>query len=448
MSKLTDTNLCFAIRLYMFASPNRFRVKQLIKCLARRAMSKQKPQKMKKQLLFIAFAGLFTTMASAADLYVRDLGAGGAYPTIGAAITAAVDGDRIIIRPKSGSLPYIENITIDKSLSFVSEINFSKYILQGTISVTPAAGRTVTIHNIQISGTNAISVTADTTGGRTTLSLLNAITSSVNAAMANTTLNMSGCTGTAVAFTHGRFTGNKVTSFTVNTATIDTNPATDDIEIIANAISGTGIALSMTQKNYNFRILNNFIGSGYVNIQAVKNNSTNEIINNVISSSTDTSGNSILYSITIYSPAGFTGLVSVLNNVLYYASSSYSYYYPVIANGVSCYVYYNISNSNQYHSSFIMPSITNSGDNTNTVMSLNTSVYTINGLPANSGSPEDDYADTDLSRNNHGNFGGSDNWMNYWPGSGDKPQVNYLKTPRRIYTGTTEMNATGSGFSK
>ena len=83
---------------------------------------------MKKQLLFIAIAGLFSSMASAADLYVRDLGAGGSYATISAAITAASDGDRIIIRPKASNLPYIENLTIDKSLSFVSEINFSRYV--------------------------------------------------------------------------------------------------------------------------------------------------------------------------------------------------------------------------------------------------------------------------------------------------------------------------------
>mgnify|MGYP002479593447 CR=1 FL=1 len=62
---------------------------------------------MKRQLFFMALAGLFSSIASAADLYVRDLGAGGAYSSISAAITAATNGDRIIIRPKAGSLPYI-----------------------------------------------------------------------------------------------------------------------------------------------------------------------------------------------------------------------------------------------------------------------------------------------------------------------------------------------------
>ena len=396
---------------------------------------------MKKQLFFIAIASLFTSIASAADLYVRDLGAGGSYSTISAAITAANDGDRIIIRPKAGSLPFIENLTIDKSLSFVSEINFSKYILQGTITVTPAAGRVVTINNLQISGTNAISVSGDTTGGRTTLNLLNSTTAAVNAGVANTTLNMSGCTGTAIAMSHGRVTGNKLTSININTPTIDTNPSTDDIEIIANAFSVSGIAINLNQKNYNFRVLNNFAGTGYITILAVKNNSTNEIINNVISSTNTSNANN---SIQVSSPAGFTGLVSILNNVFYYIGPTYGTFYPVTASGVSCYVYYNVSNY-----SVTMPTITNSGNNNTASITLNTTNYTVNGLAANTGSPEDDFADIDLSRNDRGNFGGSDTWANYWPTTvGNKPQVNYLKTPRRIYTGTTEMNATGSSYSK
>jgi hypothetical protein len=396
---------------------------------------------MKKQLLFIAIASLFTSMASAADLYVRDLGAGGSYSTISAAITAANDGDRIIIRPKAGSLPFIENLTIDKSLSFVSEINFSKYILQGTITVTPAAGRVITINNLQISGNNTISVSADTTGGRTTLNLLNSTTAGVNAGVANTSLNMSGCTSAGITMTHGRITGNKMTSININTTTIDTDPSTDDIEIIANAFSVSGTAIYLNQKNYNFRILNNFAGTGYISVLAVKNGSTNEIINNVISSTNTSNAN---YSIQVSSPAEFNGLISILNNVFYYMGPTYGTFYPVTASGVSCYVYYNISNY-----SVTMPSITNSGDNNTASISLNTTTYTVNGLTANTGSPEDDFADIDLSRNDRGNYGGSNSWTNYWPTAvGNKPQVNYLNTPRRIYTGTTEMNATGSGYSK
>ena len=86
---------------------------------------------MKKIVLFSAIASLFTTITSAADLYVRENGANGAYATVSAAITAATNGDRIIIKPKTANAAYVENITINKSLTFVSETNYQKYKLQG-----------------------------------------------------------------------------------------------------------------------------------------------------------------------------------------------------------------------------------------------------------------------------------------------------------------------------
>jgi len=405
---------------------------------------------MKKQLL-IAIAGLFTAMANATDLYVRDGGAGGAFSTISAAIAQASNGDRIIIRPKSGSLPYVENLTIDKSLSFVSETNFAKYILQGTVAVTPGAGRTVTINNLQISGGGAITISEETLGGRTTLNLLNSITAAVNAAQTNTTLNMSGCQSTTVALTHGRCTANKVTSFTINATALDTSLSDDDIEIIANAISGSDIAFAMNQKDYVLKFYNNYLTNGYMTIDGAKTGSYNEIANNVVQSSTGANFN-IYSSINLNLQAGNTAIFSVINNVLFYSVNSYTGYRPVyvIGAGATAYVYYNICNSNQYVSSFSTTGITNAGNNTSSSISKNTATYTVTGTGiANGGSPEDDYADIDLSINDRGNGGGSNGWANYWPTSvGNKPQVNYLKTPRRIYTGTTEMNATGSGYSK
>lgn len=401
-----------------------------------------------KKLFVIALAGLFSQMASAADIYVRDLGAGGAFSTISAAIAQASNGDRIIIRPKAGNVPYVENLTIDKSLSFVSETNFSKYILQGAISVTPAPGRMVTISNLQISGTGAISVDAATVGGRTTLNILNSLTAAVNAAQANTTLNLSGCTSAAVTMTHGRVTGNRVNSVLFSNQGTDTHLSDDDIEVIANAVLTTG-GLGGNQKNYALRIFNNYLTTGTILISGAKNNSTNEITNNVIGSTTDT--NSTLYSIYLNLASGNPALFSIMNNVILKQSNSYATYYPVIASAnASAYVYYNITNSNEYNGSFIMPSVTNSGNNSSAVFTLNTTTFTVSGTGiANSGSPEDDYADIDLTRNDRGNGGGSNAWANYWPANvGNKPLVNYLNTPRRIYTGTTEMSARGAGHSK
>ena len=407
---------------------------------------------MKKQLLFIAIAGLFSSMANATDLYVRDLGAGGAFPTISAAIAQASDGDRIIIRPKSGGVAYVENLSINKSLSFVSETNFSKYILQGAITITPAPGRTVTINNLQISGNGLISIPEETLGGRTTLNLLNSTTSGVHTAQVNATLNMSGCTTTGVNLSHGRCTANKVSSFTVYATALDSSASADDIEIIANSITGNGAAFSMDQKSYALRFFNNFLSNGYMEIGGIKTGSTNEIANNFVQSTTS---NNLSYhsSINLSLSANNPAIFSIVNNVLNYTVSSYVGYRPVYVTGagVSAYVFYNVCNSNQYVGSFYVTGLAGAGNNASSAnWTASTTNLTVSGTAiVNSGSPEDDYADIDLTINDRGPAGGSNGWANYWPSApGNKPQVNYLKTPRRIYTGTTEMNATGSGYSK
>lgn len=394
---------------------------------------------MKRQLFFIAVAGLFTSMASAADMYVRDAGAGGAYSTISAAISAATNGDRIIIRPKAAGLPYIESLTIDKSLTFVSEINFTKYVVQGFISITPSAGRTVTISNISL--TNNIILTGETIGGRTTVNILNGVMTGVNAQQPNGTLNMSGCVvSTIISLSHGRMTGNRCLQFDISGATVDSSPAAEDIEIIANVATSTGSAIIIDQKNYNFKLLNNFLTSGCMHISAIKNASSNEVRNNVVNAGLSSA-------IIIDLSAGNIGLVSVLNNILT-TSSTQSVYAEIANSGASLanvYAFYNMSAS-----AFTTIGATSTGSNIgNASIFINTLGFGVSGANENAGSPEDDYADIDLTRNNIGNYGGSDSWENYWPTTvGNRPQINYLLTPRRIYTGTTEMNANGSGYSK
>lgn len=387
----------------------------------------------------MAIAGLFTSIASAADLYVRDLGAGGSYATISAAITAASDGDRIIIRPKAANLPYIENLTIDKSVTLVSEINFSKYVLQGTITISPLAGRVVTLHNV--SSNFALNVSAATTGGRTTLNVYNSLFSSITADKANTSLNMSGCTTSTIALSHGRCTANTCQQFAVNSATLESNPATEDIEIIANNITSGGAGIVVNQKNYTFRLLNNFLPSGNISINLAKNGSSNEIRNNVINYGTY----SALY---IDVATGNSATFMVLNNELatFSSTSSYAEIHNNNTGTATVYAFNNISAS----TFTTIGTIAASGNIGNVTLSINSSTYTVTGTGVvDGGAIDDEYADIDLTRNDIGNFGGSDSWANYWPTAvGNKPQVNYLNTPRRIYTGTTEMNATGSGYSK
>jgi len=388
---------------------------------------------MKKQLLFIAIAGLFTSLTSAADLYVRENGANGAYSTVTAAITAAVNGDRIIIKPKTAGAAYVENLTINKSLTFVSETNFEKYNLQGNIEVTPLAGRVVTIHNA-VAGNLIIS--GATTGGRTTLNVFNSRMNYINTAKVNATTNLSGCTvDNETVIAHGRCTGNMFGSLFISNEA-DTSLATDGIEIIGN-LAAYGI--SNSQKNYTFKFLNNYLSQGAFYIWAVKNGSTNEITNNVVDTR-NSGGGQFGEGISINLATGNTGNISIYNNILTNGNDYVIYNYNTNAT-VSA--YYNMSLV-----PFLLNNVANQGSNTQASFTINGNSFSVSGANVNAGSPAVEYTDLDLTRNDIGNFGGSNSWSNYWPAEAwNKAQINYLNLPRTITVGGT-LNVSGSGYSK
>ena len=393
---------------------------------------------MKKQLLFIVIAGLFSSLASAADLYVRNLGAGGSYSSVSAAITAAANGDRIIIQPKTNGSAYVENLTINKSLTFISETIYNKYFIQGSINITPAAGRVVTFNGLS-SGDFTIynvTVTAATTGGRTTVNLYNCYLNNVAGSFPNTTVNMSGCTVSGyITVSHGRITGNSAGSLSAYNQGTDTSLAADDIEFIGNA-STNGI--TNQQSSYGFKFWNNFTSGIYA--YQIKTGSSNEIINNSIYNPNPGDLSPIYIDIA---NAQTTGNIAIMNNAVSF----------VVGQTTACIKYYGIATVTASYNVFTNTFLTEGNamtlsNNSGAVnMSFNNTTYTVSGGNVNAGNPATAYTDLDLTRNDAGHYGGSNSWANYFPvDAGGKPQVNYLVTPRSISTGT--LNVTGSGYSK
>ena len=396
-------------------------------------------KKMKKQLFFLAIAGFFSSIASAADLYVRDLGAGGAYSTISAAITAANDGDRIIIKPKSGNVPYLENITINKSLTFVSETNFSRYYVQGTILIAPAVNRVVTINNMYAFQSSISTTSTTISGGRSTINIINSIADS-NFDLDNTknvSVHVFGSECTILYFVHGEVAGNNCGRINLNN---DIAPlATTDVFIVGND-SGR---LESSTSAYAVNILNNDISDSTGNplvISDLKTSSTNYIQNNrVVSTSYNTV--QVLLSSTI--PNG----TIVLNNNILNTSASSSSVNKINVNTNNATV---IANNNISSTTFNTTGVDILNNNLgNSSYTLNLTTQTATGSIVNGGLTDEEFYDLDLTINDVGPLGGSNSWANYWPiNPGNKPRISFLNTPRRIYTGTTEMNATGSGYSK
>ncbi|MCB0795386.1 MAG: hypothetical protein KDB88_11670, partial [Flavobacteriales bacterium] len=92
-------------------------------------------------LPFLLFGSL---SLSATDRIVEEFGQPPAYANITSAVSAAVDGDRIIIKNRAGNIPWIENITVSASLEFLSYDNDSFFYVQGDYTITGATGRDVT----------------------------------------------------------------------------------------------------------------------------------------------------------------------------------------------------------------------------------------------------------------------------------------------------------------
>lgn len=395
---------------------------------------------MKTKYLFYALGCIMSFgQIKAADLYVRDLGAGGAYSTISAAITAANNGDRIIIKPKIGNVPYLENLTINKSLTFVSETNFSKYNVQGNITIVPAAGRVINLHNMY-AFQSSISTTATTfTGGRCTINIVNCTADSSFdfSTSKNVTANVYGSTANALYFLHGKVVGNFIETIRLNN---DSAPlATSDVYIIANKTAGIGSSTT----NYPINILNNDVSNagfsyGPVDLAEIKAGSTNIVQNNRILT---TSVAGTYSALRIY--GSNTGIINISNNIINAAGSN--------ATEISATVYPTvIASYNLATSTFSATGVDIQNNNiSSATYDLDLNLLISSGAIINAGVPDEEYQDLDLTRSDIGPLGGSNSWANYWPSNaGNKPRVTFLNTPRRVYLGTTSIQTEATGISK
>ncbi|WP_346883328.1 hypothetical protein [uncultured Algibacter sp.] len=394
--------------------------------------------KFKTTKLYFALFFLATMqLANATDLIVRDGGAGGAFATISDAINAATDGDRIIIRPKVGDTPYIEDLTIDKSLTLLSEISGDKYEILGTITINNDVNRTVSIHNASTTGDIVSNGTIS--GGRMFINIINSESDeSLLLSEDNVTVNVVRTTCNRINFRHGKVVANNCSKILM-TDDVGDSLATDDVYIIANRVSAQAAgftdspALIINSLNYTFHVLNNSLVNGIGHstvINGVKDGTTNFISNNFIKPvgsnfrglriATEAIATIVIRN-NLFDPVG-SDEIEVINNAIF-----------VIAQ-------YNMTRSTTFD-------ITNADVNENNVSGATYDVTTFTGDNENAGHPDAIFTDIDLTRNDMGPKGGSYNWDNYRTADDTKPHVFFLQTPRRIFNGTTSFEANGSAKS-
>jgi hypothetical protein len=413
---------------------------------------------MNKLNLLVLLVSVFSNVSIlfAADLVVQQGGPVGTYSTITSAITAATDGDNIVINNRLDGLPWQENLTINKSLTFVSAVDNIQWWMEGTISITMAESRQITIvgmRNTLVAGTISRSGTAPV--NRTLVNILFCDIASDISMGSGINLYLGSTKVRDVSFTYGKIYGNDVRSITLNPDGVVTE---DVVQIIGNRTGfswspvTTGInCVSNTQ--YIFLSNNYSRGSGWgIYVGSLKAGSvTNRIINSASSSSFSGTAANNFSAISLFHTSGNLAIENSVFAGTYTnaTNGSHSIYGNATAISLTTFTYNMHMN---YFSGGHVPST--SLGNFQSSFAVATNFNSDGSLASgsghvNAGNPMNTHLDLDLSRNDIGVMGGSYSMANFWPlvFNGESSRVNFMNTPRVVPQGGT-VNVQAIGYDK
>lgn len=419
-----------------------------------------------KKLLLLWVIALMASKTFATDLLVEEFGSLPVYNTISAAVAAANDGDRIIIRNRTGGLPWIEDVTVNKSLEFLSYDNDTFFIVQGNYTIIPASGRVISFISMRNLG-GGISATTTGTGSRTVVNILDSYFVSGNLLFDQNgfQVTIAGCqlSNGFITLRYGSVIGNDLSYAStapvvrVNTDATATN---DAIRIIGNRISAgspstanDGISWNSTAQFFDIR--NNFVEFQNVGIRIVTtknaNNLVNKIHNNAIRINPGSASNGVLiYGINI-TAVGANAIVEVMNNIMDMASSSSN---PVFY-GIHCtpstgqrFIYYNAVDNNTTLDNKISGNWTiNANNDVTQVINIGSAGVPTGTVHVNAGNPANPYYDLDLTPNDLGCYGGSYSHANFFPLFSGSARIYFVDYPFNVRQGNT-LSITSEAFDR
>lgn len=390
---------------------------------------------------FALFALGITSSVFSIDRIVEEFGQAPAYANITSAVAAAVDGDRIIVKNRAGNIPWIENIAVNASLQFLSFSNDDFFYVQGTYTITGAAGREVTIIGMR----NTAGGVAFVTGGAVRGTKVRIIDSYfVNGSLGlnnnNFDVDVVGCTllNGSVSINYGNVVGCTIDASALSDEGISVNGnasgfALDTCAIIGNkvkaAVSYEGIySNSMSQV---LHIRNNFIEHGWMGIEVYEGNEAgvqNLIWNNTVIAYT---GQFTTYGINLAN-TNPGSVWEVMNNVVTRTwNGTNRGINRDSGNQGQTNVYFNHISNNV--SIPVSPDFTFVSDNTTDVAITLNADGTFASAPAciDGGNPATVFSDLDLSPGDAGAYGGSYTLTNFHP----------------LHTGAARVYLTGHPFS-
>ncbi len=401
----------------------------------------------------------FSFTSNASDLVVEEFGTAPAYSSINAAVTAAVDGDRILIRNRAGNIPWIENINISKSLELLSYDNDTFFVVQGLYTLDAAAGRNITIIGMKnLSG----GITAGNSTGANKACNVNIFDSyftlgniSLNANVFNTTIAGCSILNGIVRINSGSIIGNTISNLnngnTEAVSIINTSGFQNDtVYVIGNKIKNayTGTTALYCQSTASImHIKNNYVIHSYIGIyifNCANTALTNYIFNNTIWVENYNFSNYGIYLGTL--PAA--SITEVMNNVVDGNASGTKY--GIYASGVQgqANAYFNHVEFNFF--SQVGGNFTFAGNNTtNLSVSFNTSTGILNAGDASidGGNPANPFYDLDLTPGDAGAYGGSFTLNNFFPLHSGAARIYSVTYPFNIRSGNT-LNVKASAFDR
>lgn len=412
-------------------------------------------------LAMLAVAISYGFASAQADLIVEENGVLPNYSTIQAAVTAANPGDRIFIKNKAGSIPYQEDVTIDKPLELLAYDSNGDFLVFGNYTINPnGANFSSTNNTVTIIGMNNVSGSINATSNNSTgntiyLNMLaNQLTSgSINLSGTAYISHVAGnwLQSGSIVTREATITGNLVNGdITLNDAA---GAATEDtLYIVGNRITtNTGAVTATGNINWNnndhyFFIANNYVRSNYhlglIRVTSLKTgNGTNTIVNNSCESTSSTYNPGVQITATLTPGTR----LKIENNAFHDtydsndSSTEYCITFGTVNTGALIEVNYNVQDGYE--------SFTNGSGTLISFVSNQTapSTYDVDDVTGectapeciNAGSPSVEHTDHDLSRNDRGVAGGSYNFNNFWPILTGGARVYLVKTPRTVVQTST-----------
>lgn len=419
---------------------------------------------MKRLLTLLAIFIAGSTYAT--DRIVEEWGVSPTYSSIQAAIDAASNGDRILIKNRTGGIPWIEDITIAKTLELLSYDNDVQWIIQGNVLVTAANGRNITILGMRnMSGDlNHTSGSADDRS--THVRVIDCSFEDGGLDLAEDEFIMDVIHTDVTDGQVYNYSGNIIGCDLTNTriTCYNSNPHYGETcKIIGNKITfstasssyGTeGINLNSTA--YDFEVKNNFItATRGISVERSASDQTFWIWNNTIRTTASTSTASTSYGakgLEIRHNSGIgssSGTYEIMNNVIdvYATANATNYGIDIYQQNGDINCYYNIIDSD--YSPEISGNVTLDFNNTTTTsFNIPGSGIPPGGSPAIDGAnPGAPFFDLDLSTGDAGAYGGSYTLNNFHPLHTGSARIWYVEYPFNVRQGST-LNINADSYDR